>query len=366
MAFRILRKHDDLFTSLWYNEENKYYIVFARIVNIEKRNMVSDNQFQYTNVPPKKYIILDWNVIKYLKNPRLGKDEDCILKDTIKRLRKKYYFPFCESHLRDLKQSVKQGFEDKIYSDLDFLKDISESVGLLPDRTMKTLAKYSVREYFDILLKEIPPAIKLTPKPLATRVVDMEKLETDNPLKPLLDRTGGILSPISFYEWLNEMFITFFDDPDVYRKMRSYVNKIYKDLCSCDTTEPYGRQLIECSTPFFESIDIQNKEELSLVWNNVVDSWLRMNFHESEPNPLEALSVSYALLDMHPLFQEKMNSKNKLDNMVRDSKLICYASSSEYLITEDKKCYEKAKFIYNVYGYTTKVIKINEFLYRFS
>ena len=327
---------------------------------------MNENQFQYTNVPSKKYIILDWNVIKYLKNPRSGKDEDYILKDIIDRLRRKYYFPFCESHLRDLKQSVKQGFEDKAYSDLDFLKDISESVGLLPDGFMKTLAKYSVREYFDILLKEHLPSIKLSPKPLATSIVDMEKIETDHPLKPLLNRTGGILSPISFYEWLSETFITFFDDPDVYRKMRAYVDKIYKDLCSCDTTEPYGRQLIECSTPFFESINIQTKEELSLVWKNVVGSWLHMNFPESEPNPLESLSVSYALLDMHPLFQEKMSSKNKLDNMVRDSKLICYAASSEYLITEDKKCYEKAKFIYDVYGYKTKVVKINEFLYRFS
>lgn len=90
-----------------------------------------------------------------------------------------------------------------------------------------------------------------------------------------------------------------------------------------------------------------------------------MNYQNSEPNPLEALSLSYALLDIHPLFQEKMNSKNKLDNMVRDLKLICYASSGEYLITEDKKCYEKAKFIYQVYGYKTKVVKINEFIYRF-
>ena len=92
---------------------------------------MSDNQFQYTNVPPKKYIILDWNVIIYLKNPRSRKDEDCIMKDNIKRLSKKYYFPFCESHLRDLIQSVKQGSEDKAYSDLDFLIDISEGVGLI-------------------------------------------------------------------------------------------------------------------------------------------------------------------------------------------------------------------------------------------
>ncbi len=325
---------------------------------------MSDNQFQYTNVPPKKYIILDWNVIKYLKNPRSRKDEDCIMKDNIKRLSKKYYFPFCESHLRDLKQSVKQGSEDKAYSDLDFLIDISEGVGLLPDRTMETLAKYSAKEYFNILLKEDPPSIKLTPKPLSISIVDMEKLDRDHPIRPLLDRTGGILSPISFYEWLSEIFVTFFDDPDVYRKMRSYVEKIHKDLCSCDTIEPYGRHLIECSTPFFESIAIQTKEELGLVWKNVVDSWLSMNYQNSEPNPLEALSLSYALLDMHPLFQEKMNSKNKLDNMVRDLKLICYASSGEYLITEDKKCYEKAKFIYQVYGYKTKVVKINEFIYR--
>jgi len=327
---------------------------------------VNSKTIRVTSIPKLKYILLDWNVIKYLKEPRPGKYSDSIMKESIESLRDKYYFPFCESHLRDLRQSFKQGYEDKVNDDLDFLQELSKGVMVLPNESLNCLAKYSVREYFNIILEEPPRSIELIPKFHSSTLIDMDKLGEEHPLRPLLMKTGGILSSESFYKWLSEMFETFFDEPDTYCKTRAYVEKNYEELCSGNTTEPYGKLLMECTKPFFESFKIKTKDELSLVWKNVVHSWLRMNFPNSSPHPLEELSVSYSLLDIHPLFQERMNSKNKLDNMVRDSKLICYASSSEYFVTEDKKCYDKSKFIYKVYGYKTKVVKIEEFVRRFS
>ena len=231
---------------------------------------------------------------------------------------------------------------------------------------MNVLAEYSLKEYFDILTKEETPKIELIPKVDTISVIDMKKLDTDHPLRPMLEQTQGILSPFAFYRWLSEMFETFFTMPDAYNNMRNYIEKIQDGLCNNNTESIYGQQLIECSKPFLESFKLKSKDELCLIWKDVVNSWLNINFPDSQPPSLEVLLISYALLDMHPLFHEKINPKNKLDNLVRDSKLICYASSSEYFVTEDKKCYEKAKFIYKVYNKNTKVFKMEELLNKFS
>ena len=54
----------------------------------------------------KQYILLDWNVIKYLKKPRDDADKDFLI--ILDRLRKRFEFPFCEAHLRDLAKSYSE------------------------------------------------------------------------------------------------------------------------------------------------------------------------------------------------------------------------------------------------------------------
>lgn len=187
-----------------------------------------------------KYILLDWNVIKYIKEPRPHKYVDIAFKYIIQNLRKKYFFPFCESHLRDLRQSYKQGYKNKAEEDLIFLEELSRNVGLLPNYKMNVLAEYSLKEYFDILTKEETPKIELIPKVDTISVIDMKKLDTDHPLRPMLEQTQGILSPFAFYRWLSEMFETFFTMPDAYNNMRNYIEKIQDGLCNNNTESIYG------------------------------------------------------------------------------------------------------------------------------
>ena len=249
---------------------------------------------------------------------------------------------------------------------MTFLEELTQGIGLLPDGDGRNLAKFSLRNYFNIIVNEDNPQIDLTPNFKSESLIDMEKLDQDHPLRPLLLKTGGVLSSEIFYKWLSEMFNTFFTTPDDYIKVRNYVKKIQDGLCDNSTTSSYGKKLIECATPFLESIKIKNKRELSLIWKNIVDSWLQISFPNSSAPPLQTLTVSYSLLDIHPLFQEDINSKNKLDNLVRDSKMVCYASASEYFVTEDKHCYNKTSFIYEVYNIKTKVVKMEELLNVFS
>lgn len=69
------------------------------------------------------------------------------------------------------------------------------------------------------------------------------------------------------------------------------------------------------------------------------------------------------MLDFHPLFSEKLKAnKNTLDNIIRDSNHVYYASEAEYFISEDKNTRVKTKFIYEVFDIATKVVSEKEFL----
>lgn len=317
------------------------------------------------SVEERKYIVFDWNVIQYIKNSRTRNDCDRQLSDLLPILKKKYYFPFCEVHLRDLKTSYIQSHFEMVNNDLEFLENLSQGIGLIKKNEEKCLAKCSLKTYFDYILSEEIPDIKLIPKINSISKIDVDKLDLDNPLKPLLDKTDGVLYPYAFYLWLEEKFKTFFTEKDDYKNLRNYVQKIKNDLYSISTNDQYGKQLVEHVTPFFESLEITNIEELASVWKSVVDSWLKLNFSQASPNLELTLLISYALLDFQPCFHEKIKNKNKLDNLVRDAKMIYYASSSEFFVTEDSSCYKKAKFIFSVYGIKTKVVKIEEFTRRF-
>ena len=327
---------------------------------------MEEKKIKCESVEERKYIVFDWNVIQYIKNPRTENDCDRQLSELLPILKKKYYFPFCEVHLRDLKTSYVQGHFDMVNNDLEFLEILSQGVGIIKRNEEKCLANCSLRTYFDFILNEEIPDIKLTPKINSISKIDVDKLDLNSPLKPLLDKTDGILSPCFFYLWLEEKFKTFFTEKDDYKDLRNYIQKIKNDLCSIYTNEQYGKQLIECVTPFFNALEITDIVELDSVWKNTVNSWLKLNFPQTSPNLELTMLISYALLDFHPLFQEKIKNKNKLDNLVRDAKMVYYASSSEYFVTEDSSCYKKAKFIFSVYDIKTKVVKIEELTSRFS
>ena len=50
----------------------------------------------------KKYIYLDWNVYKYLSEPRQDKgNTDIDMLSTIKSLKNKFIFPYSEGHIKD-------------------------------------------------------------------------------------------------------------------------------------------------------------------------------------------------------------------------------------------------------------------------
>lgn len=100
----------------------------------------------------KKYIYLDWNVFKYIKEPRAENEElDRSVKEIVIRTRCKYVYPFSEAYLRDRVNKYKPEYREKVEEDLSFVEGISEGYCLayrLDKRRIQPI-KQSITEVFE-------------------------------------------------------------------------------------------------------------------------------------------------------------------------------------------------------------------------
>ena len=159
-----------------------------------------------------RYILLDWNVIQYLKRPRSTKlfvDQECL--KIIESMRNRMLFPFCESHLRDLATSVSPENQTWITEDLDFLEDLSKGYALVSNRETVKISKVNPREAFDQILQEDKTPIPVQSQIVPGTPIDMEKLDPDSPLRPFLESTNGIMDPILYSDWINKKVGSFFE-----------------------------------------------------------------------------------------------------------------------------------------------------------
>ena len=112
--------------------------------------------------------------------------------------------------------------------------------------------------------------------------------------------------------------------------------------------------------PFLDSFK-DDESTLLKKWSTIANRWF--SFNNKEPRMDLLLTQGYSLLDMHPLFKEKLKKgKNTLDNIIRDGNHCFYASGAKYFISEDVNTRKKTAFLYQAYGIKTKVVSEQEFL----
>ena len=314
-------------------------------------------QVNEKDIIKKPYILLDWNVIKYLKSPREKyKSLDENLKKIIDKIKKKYEFPFCEAHLRDLAQSYSEVNKELIKSDLIFFESLSGGVALGVDSNENfIMIKHSLENSFREIINEKPIKPNITPdmNPQLVYNVNMENLNEKHPMYKMLKNSKGIYSPEILANWLNDSFDSFFNEIEDYKILRDYVTKIKEDIRSnFNVNEECANYLLEHIRPLLDSFELENENDLAVVWKSIVTKWLEMKYGNENNIPKQELIIfGYNLLDLHPLFREKLKKrKNKLSNIVRDAKMIWYASGSKYFISEDSNSRKKAKFNFQVFG----------------
>ena len=319
----------------------------------------------------QRYIYLDWNVVKYLRENRNGQEfHDDELKALLVKLRNRYVIPFSLYHVQDRLVNYNPDYEKNVSDDLSFFENLAEQncIGWSDSKNDFEIVKVPISacrvEVENEKKKKLPvhPITEMMPE----FKVDMSKINKSHPLYEFLESHQAKVNAQNMQELLESFYESIFDDGLLYKKFRNYVGTHKEELLNpppenqCDLLYFLHRS---CA-PYIQSFDYDSAQ-LLMNWDTIAKSWFGFNYGSAVP--LEVLlSHGYMLLEGHPLFHDKINkSKNNLSNIHRDSNHLFFASKADYLISEDKHFREKAKFIYQVYDVKTKVVSETEFLERF-
>lgn len=324
-----------------------------------------------------KKIMLDWNVIKYLKQPE--KIEELEKKKKVEILNKilarlKYRgdkIPFCKSHLADLRKSFSLENEDLVKEDLKFLENLSVCYYIDYEHKLgktKLLENEEYKKYFDVIKAQEETNIKFV-TPIENLNYEFKSSDIEkNPLfSHLVDENNEKIKYSKIFEYLNTIPTDFMDGTIEYKKFREMI-KVVKKYMESNWDKLSSSAKIEYtiySKLFFDSLECKSEDELSKIWKESIKSYVSSG--NSNITDMELMSTAYVMLDFHPLFKnEKINNKNKFTNIVYDANIVYFASGCDIFITEDERCYKKSKFIFKAFNIKTKVYKISEFVNKFN
>ena len=309
-----------------------------------------------------------------MSSPRSDKGNiDIDMLNMVKKLKSKYIFPYSEGHIKDRSSRFKAEYRAEVEKDLEFVKTITDDYLLIsrsqiPDVNIRQkeiiIVKKPMLEYFDAYIK-MPKteSAKADRMEFEDFTVDMSAVATDHPLYEYLKENGGRVTPSGLNDFVNGLLDYIFDDINVYKRLRSYiktldVEKILNQPMECMARLQADR-LLYYMAPMIEYKD-DDEKALAGKWKGICERWFSMN---GKPCFEELIKQGYTLLDLHPLFNDKMKKgKNTLDNIVRDGSHCYYASNAKYFVSEDDRTRKKADFMYRAFGVNTKVMSESEFL----
>lgn len=265
----------------------------------------------------------------------------------------------------------------EVKSQFDFAESVNEKYILVPGRSIKKdtdleMCKASMMECFDDFLErrrqDEQAIIKFTATDFSSFTVDVSKIPSDHPLHDFLQKHSGVVTSSSLSSFVEDFYQYVFDDGNAYRNFRYYINKLNVEEIKKQTVPLDTRSLIDrllyYMAPMLGSKDLK-EDELANNWRNICESWFQMQ-HKSLTNEL-LLEQGYVLLDLHPLFHDKIKkNKNTADNIIRDGNHCFYASKAEYFVSEDEKTRKKTKLMYKAFGIKTKVVSMSEFVNMFD
>ena len=321
-------------------------------------------------IQTKKYIYLDWNVIQYMKHEDIDK-KGKEFKELVKKLSNKYIFPYAEGHLRDLAVSNNEVY---IQEDLAFLKDISNNycLGLDDNEKIICLQDYTdVKQFFsvikEVVKEEENTTIELNFQTTNNYNIAVEQIDEKNLFKPLIEKNNGVLDNKVFADFIMMLSLNM-NNPDYYKKFREEVYNIKKNFENTPNSilnqeSNYFMKLL----PFLNFIVENNLENVKNNFNKTVISFLSIDNRVIENLTIGAkIDLVYSLLDFNQNFRDEINKKKKPSNILRDMKHLYFATQAKYYITEDTMTYKKSKFVCDFLHLKVKILKMDEFINKFS
>lgn len=313
----------------------------------------------------EKYVYMDWNVFKYIMNPReKNRESDLKMKELIQSL-SKYVFPYSEAHLVDLARGYKKENNSFINKDLDSINDITKGKVLGWQDEVMVIGYTDIKVFFRNVLEKSREeyVVKVDPTDYKSSI-DLKRLDFNHPMRPELEKNNGILDADTYEKIHQRMLDNIFTDNKMYKNMRDYIKRI--DV-SYENLIPFASDEAIAKIKYYFSCLDKDKDYLQRNFTNILDCFLVLNNKIlNELSIEEKIEIGYGILDFFTEFSEKLKGNNKLLNMTGDIKHLIFAKEAEYFITEDNACYEKTKFLFGILGIKTKVCKINEFVNRFE
>jgi len=308
-----------------------------------------------------------------MKEPRSDKrDIDNRLRDAVYRLKKKYKFPYSMAHIKDRANNYVSKYHDKVKEDFAFAESVNDSfcLGINNNDATLVIVKESMIKCFDeyILSKKEKECSILNQYLTCSFRIDMNQMDASHPMYDFFKAHDGEYSVENMEMFLQEMYDSIFQDTIKYKQFRAYIAKMdldndLKQVYSLSEQMKLDRLLYHIF-PFLDSFQ-DDSETLMKKWPKIAERWFSLNNEYLRHDLL--LIQGYTLLDMHPLFNDKLKKgKNTLDNIIRDGNHCFYASNANYFVSEDANTRKKTAFIYGAYGIRTKVICETEFLNCFD
>lgn len=305
-----------------------------------------------TNTGSIKSIYLDWNIFQDIIQDRKSSR---LVENLSAGRNKGYLTPYSHAHISDLLRCSNASY---IKKDLEQLAIITEGWCIGPHKNGSGFC-----------VDKIPPGLvyeamaadqKNTPElknlkfDFLSYEVDVAKLSGGNVLVPFLDRFHGVMSPgllESFVDHLQENGLA---DHKLQRDFRSSLIEIVR------LNQPAAEEIREW--PIYSYL-LSPPEEIERNFISIFQSFLKVDGRSIDTiSEEDKFTIAYGILDFFPVFKEKIEKKNNLNNMLTDALHVYTASKCSYFICGDKKSVAKAKIIYRAFQVKTKIYYVDNFI----
>lgn len=311
-----------------------------------------------------EYVYLDWQIFQYMKNHvRQNSIDGTAFEGLVRTLSEKYIFPFSAGHLMDLSISKPEYHN----ADIEYLNTVSRGfVLIMDDKNLPLMVRCredNIRASLDKILTESKPTeVQFNVKSNGSFPIDMTALSKKSLLRPLLESNNENWDSGVMEKLISEVQNNI-ETPEYYKRFRSEVSELKAKYSGTPTILNQESDYFKRLIPFLDFLTTDDLRVLVGNFDKTLESFLSIDGRGVEELTFPAkIELASSLLDFNPMFSEKINNKNKPSNMWRDNEHLIFASHAKYFVTDDKRLFKKAKFVYDVLSLNVEVLSPTDFV----
>lgn len=302
----------------------------------------------------KKSIYLDWNIFQDVFNSRRGVRLVDIL---IAAKQKGFVIPYSEAHMADLAKCKNEGY---VNDDLEHLRSFSGSkcLDVAPDSSDVRIVALEPC----IVLNEVrriaagAPNVSEPEFEFPRYKVNQDKLPQGNLLHAYLDKFDGYMCQELMASLMSDLSERGLSD---YKLQRDYRNS-FVDIVKIG--DPAAAALL--TTPIYKYL-LETQQEIEQNFIEIFEFFLSITGKSiSTISEQEKFHTAYGLLDFFPVFKEKIEKRDNMNNMLTDAQHVFFASKCTYLVCGDGGLLAKARALYRIFGIPTRIYQVDDFIKR--